>query len=156
MGIINRRVDPHRKMLRQHPYDVYRALEAMRLRSILADDDPNRYYDPNQIATVLYSNFHELHEDHQKRVIQLKLNCALTLLKDSCFVEEDTVTKHLKDRWNYSEVIRQGLGIYRARPNIFNMAGWDRKTQMDSTRHALDRTWGIVLGRPNAVRNYLR
>lgn len=154
MGVINRKIDPNRRMQRQHPYDVWRALNAMRMRDMALNQDL-AFYTPEDIARVLYINFDDLMPMDRTRVLTFKLSCSIRCLAGTCFAEEKTNYKHIEDRWGYREVIAQGEGTYRARDNVFNIAGWTRQMMLDSTRSGIDRDWARYIGRRGAFVDYL-
>jgi hypothetical protein len=159
MGVINRKVDPSRRMMRQHPYDVWRAFYALRMRDrlICCGDYDGEWYSVEDVARVLYINFDDLRESDQKRVIQQKLESSLCCLKSSVFIEEYKVARHVKDRDGFTvDCVMDGQGVYRARLNVFNLHGWSREMKLDSVRDDLDRKWGIILGRHGAIERYMR
>jgi hypothetical protein len=156
MGVINRKIDPNRKMLRQHPYDVWRVLYALRLRELALGED-HTFYSPEDIARVLYTNFDDLRPQDRERVLSLKLDCPLRCLKNSCFAEEEKIKRDIRDRFgSLIDIAYDGQNRYRARSNVFNIAGWRRSSMLESTRSSLDDTWGIYIGRRGAVDRYLR
>lgn len=137
-------------MQRQHPYEVYRALLALRLRD-QAICGELVYYTPREIAQVLYTNFDDLLPMDQNRVMQFKLDCPLRCLKYSTFVEEHTLPRRVNDYFgNLTDIVRDGQGSYRARENVFNLSGWTRKQMLDATEDALDRDWAMYINRRGA------
>lgn len=147
MRPIGRKIDPNRRMQRQHPFDVYRVLLALRLRDQLTSGEL-AYYTSREIAQVLYTNFDNLLTMDQNRVMQFKLDCPLRCLKNSTFVEEHTLPRLVKDYFgNLTGMVRDGQGSYRARENIFNIRGWKRQQILDATEDSLDRDWSRYINR---------
>lgn len=147
MGVINRKIDPNRRLQRQHPYDVYRALLALRLRDQALGQE-EAFYTPEDIARVLYINYDDLLSRDRERVLYFKLDCALRCLKNTCFVEEHTVSSRVNDYLGHlTDIVRIGQNTYRASSNVFNISGWTRQQTLDATRDGLDRDWGIYIGR---------
>lgn len=163
MGPIGRKIDVNRRMQRQHPFDVWRAFYALRMRDRLSwhwdhDGDPDgKWYSTIDIARVLYTNFDDLREGDQRHVVQQKLDSSIRCLNSSVFIEEHQIPRRIKDRYGVTiDCIMEGQGVYRARPNVFNINGWPRDLKLDSVRDDLDRKWGIILGRQGAIQRYMR
>ena len=154
MGVINRVVDPNRRMMRQHPFDVWRVLVALQFRNRMINED-DRFYNSYQVAQVLYSNFDDLSLADQNRVVRLKLDCAFYCLKNSPFAEEEKERKEIRDRFGFRDISFEGKGNLRAR-HVFNFAGYNRENRLRATRDSLDRDWGMYIVRRGAVDRYLR
>ena len=137
MRPIARKIDPYRRMNRQHPFDVWRALFALRLRDGLIGID-GQFYTPNEIAEVLYSNFSHLSPRDQNRVLAVKLKFPLNCLSFNGFIEEDKtfLPKTYMNNYNSWEDIRRPVwqhnNKFRAR-NIFRLRGIDYQESMDIT-----------------------
>jgi len=148
MGIINRKVDPDRRLQRQHPYDVWRALFAMRLRDRMLGQE-EAFYSPEQIAAVLYVNFDDLRPTDRTRVIYFKLHLPLAYLRRSLYAEIDQESRYSRMR---SMDLGYPLGIpnsetFRARDSVFKIKGFPLSTMLDFTRSSMDKEWGYYIGR---------
>jgi hypothetical protein len=146
MRPIGRKIDPNRRMNRQHPFDVWRALVALQLRDRFIGVE-DYFYEPTDIARVLYTNFDDLLPRDRQRVIVFKMSCPIRCLRYTCFVEEFKTFCRKFDRWgNDLGSGWEDHNRFRAR-HVFNIKGISRQQMFDYTYDALDKDWGKYIGR---------
>lgn len=142
-------VDPNKRMLRTHPFYIWRALHRFRVMDRLRGEE-GAYHSPEEIAGVLFSNWADLEPFQRRKVVTAKIDFPLLFLKHKLiWVEEETTQVENPDRWDreYRPLVDKGINHFRAKPGPF--LNWDCELfePMETSWNCLDEEWGYWTGR---------
>ena len=121
-------------------------MNAMRFQELLTDqgnDGVGLWHTPAEIATVLYSNFEDLLDFEQERVLSAKLRKPLFCLSMTTLVQEEEERYEVKDYFgNFERYAFRKLGRFRARPGAFaRIEGYTRAMLIDANHSIIEVRW---------------
>jgi hypothetical protein len=137
---------------REHPYLIWKTLISLRVMDKL-QGKPERFYETDDIANVLYSNWPELNE-HEREVVRFtKLRFSLSFLSGRSYILEEIERVKLRkytvyDLDHYED---RHLGRWKARESIFSSIYDTREAAEEATREVMDSFWGLWINRKGAV-----
>lgn len=142
-----RPVDPYRRLNRTHPYDIWGTLYRIAAYEKVKDL-PAAFYTPEQIAALLFTNWNELSEAQQARVVAVKVSFGIAFLKVGRYISEDyELVRPEPDReWREPTVVNKGT--YRVgHRGTFHIEGWSPDQVKMITFSSMDDHWGKWIGR---------
>jgi hypothetical protein len=157
----SRKVDPLKRMQHTHPFYIWQVLMRFRTMDKLHGDE-SKFRTPAEIAAQLFSNFEELSESDQQRVISAKLVYPMACLRCNHLLEERTekvanpdynqyyAKTSIEYRLSVPEMIDKGVNEFRAKPGAFG--DWEYysvEERQQATAEHLDESWRRFTGQPN-------
>lgn len=139
------KVYPERRMRDEHPWNVWKALQRLRVMDKLAGVE-DRYYSPSDICNILYSNWPSLDVRQSIWVIEAKINFTIRFLRTEHYIEE--LVERPSSRCPEFSPMRH-MDSWRI---CYNMSRETKDALGDDVdviqRQVMDDRWGVWIGRP--------
>lgn len=138
-------VHPERRMRDEHPWNVYKTLQRLKVMAKLQGLD-NPFFSPSDICNALYDNWGDLDIRQTLWVLEAKMNFPLRFLKAHFYVEEwmERPSSRYASPWDSP----RGMDSWRSRDLLSD----GTKAVLGPTYEALcrdqmDDKWGVWINR---------